>query len=405
VTQRLRIMVATGDSPGHVFPELALTRALRERGHEVFIETTERWRDSVEEAGARMLVVEGIADVLERPTFDQRLVEAARALLGHVRDVDPDIVVCDVGAAAPPLAAEAAGIPTATLMTTVFPVQGRGSPFYPLGLMPARTLAGRLAWRAAAPLARLRGTTRWLRRVPRLLDRVRRELGLPPSGGSLRRITTYGTLSDTLVLVDTFPQLEYPRRWPPHVYVTGPMLFERPISDIELPDGDGPLVLVAASTAQDPERDLLHTAIEALAGEDVRIFATMSRKGARWAGKLAENVRVVDWVSFADVMPHASLVVCSGGHGTVARALAEGLAVLVSPNYGDQPEMGARVTWAGAGLMVPRRLSRPRTLRWAVRRMLRDPGFKARAEELAAWNRENDGAARGAALVERYAPR
>jgi UDP:flavonoid glycosyltransferase YjiC (YdhE family) len=405
VTETLRIVVATGDSPGHVFPEIALTRELRARGHEVLVETTERWRDLFEEAGARALVVAGIAEVLARPTFDHRLVEAARGVLEHLRDFDPDIVVADVGAAAPPLAAELADIPTATLLPSVYPVESPGLPFYGLGLMPARTLAGRLAWRAAAPLTRLRTTTRWLQKVPSLVNQVRDQLGLAPLDGSPDRTTSYGMLSETLVLVHTFPQLEYPRRWPPHMYVTGPMLFERPTSDIDLPEGDGPLVLVAASTAQDPGRDLLHTALDALAAEGVRVLAAIGRIGARWPGPVADNVRVVDWVSLPDVMPRAALLVCSGGPGLVAHALAEGLAILVSPNYGDQPELGARVSWAGAGLMVPNRLSRPGSMRWAARRMLADPRFKARAEELAAWSREHDGAARGAALVERYAPR
>jgi UDP:flavonoid glycosyltransferase YjiC (YdhE family) len=55
--------------------------------------------------------------------------------------------------------------------------------------------------------------------------------------------------------------------------------------------------------------------------------------------------------------------------------------------------------------MLPRRLLRARSLRWAVRRILGEARFQAQAEELAAWSRENDGAERAAELVERYAPR
>jgi len=62
-----------------------------------------------------------------------------------------------------------------------------------------------------------------------------------------------------------------------------------------------------------------------------------------------------------------------------------------------------RVAWAGAGLSLPWRLCRPAPLRWAARRLLHEPGFTAKAGEIAAWGRENDGAARGAELVERLA--
>ena len=64
-----------------------------------------------------------------------------------------------------------------------------------------------------------------------------------------------------------------------------------------------------------------------------------------------------------------------------------------------------RVAWSGAGLSLPWRLCRPAPLRWSVRRSLREPSFAAKAEAIAAWGRENDGAVRGAELVERLALR
>jgi UDP:flavonoid glycosyltransferase YjiC (YdhE family) len=63
-------------------------------------------------------------------------------------------------------------------------------------------------------------------------------------------------------------------------------------------------------------------------------------------------------------------------------------------------ENATRVAWSGAGLMVPRPLLDERPVRWAVRRVLGDPRFSARAKELARWAKENDGAERGADLVE-----
>ena len=96
-------------------------------------------------------------------------------------------------------------------------------------------------------------------------------------------------------------------------------------------------------------------------------------------------------------------MITSGGHGTVARALVEGVPLLVCPAGADQPENGVRAAWAGAGLVLPRRLLGARPLRWSVRRLLADSRFAARAGEFAAWSLENDGARRGADLVERYA--
>jgi UDP:flavonoid glycosyltransferase YjiC (YdhE family) len=102
-------------------------------------------------------------------------------------------------------------------------------------------------------------------------------------------------------------------------------------------------------------------------------------------------------------MAAADLVICHGGHGTVARALDAGVPVLVSPAIGDMAENGARVAWSGTGLMVPHRLLSPRSIRTATRRLLGDDAYSGRAAEIAAWSREHDGATRAASLVEEAA--
>ena len=66
-------------------------------------------------------------------------------------------------------------------------------------------------------------------------------------------------------------------------------------------------------------------------------------------------------------------------------------------------ENAARVAWAGAGVIVPRPLLAPGPLRWAVRRVLADPRFATNAQGIGRWAQGNDGAARGAALVEQHA--
>jgi UDP:flavonoid glycosyltransferase YjiC (YdhE family) len=81
--------------------------------------------------------------------------------------------------------------------------------------------------------------------------------------------------------------------------------------------------------------------------------------------------------------------------------MAEGVPVLVCPAVGDMAETGVRIAWSGVGLMLPRRLTRPGPLRWAVRRILGDGSFSTRAGTIAAWSRENHGAERAADLVER----
>ena len=163
------------------------------------------------------------------------------------------------------------------------------------------------------------------------------------------------------------------------------MPFEVPHPDVELPPGDAPLVLVAPSTAHDSENHLVRTALAALAYEPVRVVATTNRVRPQSPIAVPANAVLVDWLSYSQLMPIAALVISHGGHGTVARALGAGAPVLISPITGDMGETAMRVDWAGAGLSLPWRLCRPGPLRWATRRLLADPSFRARAEEIAAW--------------------
>jgi UDP:flavonoid glycosyltransferase YjiC (YdhE family) len=230
------------------------------------------------------------------------------------------------------------------------------------------------------------------------LNGARERVGLPPLA------EVHGGISRQLAIVATFPQLEYPRHedWP-GMRVTGPLLWEQPFGDVELPPGDGPLVLVAPSTSQDPEHRLVRAALEGLAGERVRVLATTNRREPEEPLQVPANARLVDWVSYARTMPLCDAVVCHAGHGTLVRALASGVPVVACPHAGDMAENAARVRWAGAGVSLPRRFTTPRGVRLAVRRLLAEPRYRQRAAELGDWATRNDGAATAADALEELA--
>jgi MGT family glycosyltransferase len=393
--RELTVLVAAFGDPGHTLPAIALSRALAERGHRVVFETWEKWRDVLHAEGIEFHAAEEyrVFDTGRDPDGGPSAGDAAVALAPLLDELRPDVVVNDILTLAPALAAEKAGVPWATLIPHVFPEHAPGLPFFAFGgaRLP-RTRLGRLAW--AVPLPLLESG---LRQGRRELNGERAKVGLAP----VERF--HGGTSEGLALVATYPQLEYPREWPGHVHVTGPMEFETEYPDVELPDGEGPLVAVAPSTAQDPGCRLVRVALDALADEPVRVVATTNGHTPDEPIAVPANARLYGWVRYSQVLAAADLVVCHGGHGTVARALGAGTPVLVCPAVGDMAENGARVGWAGVGLALPWRLLGERTLRVAVRRLLGDPGFTARAAGVASWARSHDGAARGAELVEEFA--
>ena len=331
----------------------------------------------------------------ERPLKPyEAAVRAARETQPLVRTLAPHAVVADILTVAAGLAAELEGRPWATLVPHVLPTPVPGFPPYSIGTRLPRTRAGASLWRLTEPIVRLGE-----RRGREELNGARTRVGLPP----LPHL--HGGISRELAVVATFPQLEYPRPWDRSVRVTGPLLWEQPFGDVEPPPGEGPLVLVAPSTSQDPRQRMLAAALEGLAGEPLRVLATTNRRPPPEPIPVPANARLVDWVSYARTMPQCDAIVCHAGHGTVARALASGVPVVACPAAGDMAENAARIAWAGAGVALPGRLVGPRGVRLAVRRVLGDRRFAARASAFRRWTERHDGAELAADTVERFADR
>jgi UDP:flavonoid glycosyltransferase YjiC (YdhE family) len=323
----------------------------------------------------------------------QAAVKAARETVEVVSAFDPDVVMADILTVAAVLAAEMDRRPWGTLIPHVLPTPEPGFPPYSIGARLPRTPLGAALWRSTDPLVR-----KGVEQGRDQLNEARRRVGL----SALPWI--HGGISRELAIVATFPQLEYPRtRWEPFVRVTGPLMWEQPFGEVELPPGDDPLVLVAPSTSQDPEQRMLEAALDGLANEPVRVLATYNRRPPPRPLRVPANARLVEWVSYARTMPRCSAVVCHAGHGTLMRSLASGVPVVACPAAGDMAENAARVSWAGVGVSLPRRLVTARGMGLAVRRVLEDTGITRRAGELSRWAAAHDGASAAAEAVEAFA--
>ncbi len=417
-----RVLLGAFGDPGHAFPMIALGRALAARGHHVTLQTWRRWQEHVQAEGLHFAPAPEYhvfpSGGAGSPPLDfyEAVVHATEDTIPLVRELRPHVVVADILTLAPALAAELHGCPRATLIPHVHPHGQPHFPIYSLGARLPRTAAGRAFWRQAQ-----RAVDRGLERGRLELNHTRSRLALP----ALDHV--HGGISRQLALVATFPQLEYPRDsggsgdgsgsgcsggWGPNTHVVGPLMWEPPTRDVELPTGracgvgrDAPLVLIAPSTAQDSQHRLLRTALRGLAHAPVRVLATYNRRLPPRSLPVPHNARVVDWLSYARTMPHCDLVVCHAGHGTLVRALASGCAVVACPAVGDMNENAARLDWAGAGVRVPRRFLTPRVLRLAVERALGERAIRERARELGAWASAHDSGEAAARLVEKLAAR
>ena len=392
----MRLLLGAFGDPGHAFPMIALGRALRERGHDVTLQTAQAWESLVTGEGL------GFAPAPEYPVFPtrERPLKPYQAVLlatdetqPLVDDFQPDVVVHDILTLAPTLAAERAGIKVATLVPHVDPRTAPGAPPYSVGALPARTRIGSRLWESLRP-----ATDKGLMSGRAELNETRRRLGLPPVSH------LHSGLSQALTMVASFPMLEYPRPSEVASHIIGPLMWEPPTDPVALPDGDGPLILVAPSTAQDPDHKLLRASIEGLGRlEGVRVLATWNRRELKGTIDLPANVTLVEWLSYARTMPYCDVVISHGGHGTLVRALASGAVPVVVPAGGDQAENAARVAWAGAGVRVAPRFATARGIRLAAERALAEPALGQRADAFSRWAQSNDSGAKAGELIERLA--
>jgi UDP:flavonoid glycosyltransferase YjiC (YdhE family) len=108
-------------------------------------------------------------------------------------------------------------------------------------------------------------------------------------------------------------------------------------------------------------------------------------------------VKVVRTAPHREILLHADLCITHGGHGTLLKALAQGVPVLCMPMGRDQPDNAARLCAAGAGIRISPRASAPR-IRQSIESMLRDPTYRSAAQTMQARLAEDE--RRGSALSE-----
>jgi MGT family glycosyltransferase len=154
------------------------------------------------------------------------------------------------------------------------------------------------------------------------------------------------------------------------------------------PGREGPFVYVTMGTVagrMEAERAAFRAVVEGLAGLPVRALLTVGRDLPLEAlGEVPAGVRVEQFVPQDQVLPHADAVVCHGGSGTLLGALANGVPVVVTPLFADQPYNGARVAALGAGLSLTPGAPRAPELRDAVSKVLAEGSFRAAARRMAA---------------------
>ena len=389
--KRLLIDLATPPFCGHLHPILGMARRLA-RDYEVRLLTTER---GLARAGG----LPGVAFLSGRDEEIDRIVGGPRPtrsnpftlhaqlranlrLMGQFRaeaaalyrQRPPDLLIADLALPVLGPVAREFGVPWWTSHPSpcvAEALHGEGVPAYLGGLGPRDDLPGRCRDRLGYGLGQL-----FKRTVHALHRREFTALGLPRV---YREDGTEAVYSPECVLGLSWPELEFPRRWPPAFQLVGPVLFTPPGSDPALDFVAGRRhVLVSFGTHLDWWKDQAAEAVQRAAAalpEVVFHFSDGRPEGV--GGRVeSENFRRVAYVPYDRYLPRYDLVVHHAGTGVLSWCLRHGRPSVVLPLDYDQFDYAARLVHAG----LARRLRHLDDLTTAVTEALADDGLRQRCE-------------------------
>ena len=254
-----------------------------------------------------------------------------------LRDLAPDLVVSDVITACGGLAAELLGLPWVELNPHPLYRPSKGLPPLGSGLAPGVGVRGRLRDAVMRAL-----TARSWREGLRQRSAARVEIGLPrrsrPAAAADRHAARAGGAAPGLA--------RRGRR-------RGAAALRADVGGAGGSGRDGPVVVVAPSTAMTGTRGLAELALESLMPGEVlpegsRVVVS------RLAGPMCA---VPPWAVVGlgrqdELLSHADLVICGGGHGMVSKTLLAGVPLVVVPGGGDQWEIANRVVRQGSAQLV-----------------------------------------------------
>ena len=427
-----RILITCWPFVGHLYPQISIAHALRQRGHEVAFYTHNSTRSIVEGEGFTLFPFVNVDDQryeriheLEakvpatqpkrqtisvamrayRDMLADSIPEQVSDLQPILKNWQPDVLVTDPAMWGPILVLwETAGIPVAlssTMMGSLIP--GPDAPPWGPGLPPPRNLRTRMLSRAVE-LA----TDVIAHKMRSQVNQVRARYGLGSMGGSVNAFT--GRLP--LYLIPSLPELDYNRRdQPANVHYIGPCVWTKaagapaPEWLNQLPQ-TRPWVHATEGTAQYQEPFLLRATARGLANSPVEVILTTGHeRDPETLGlePLPANVHVERWLSHEDLLPHCAAVVTTGGPATVMAALKAGVPLLMVPTFWEKSDNAQRVVEAGVGLRMAPRHCTPERVRAAVMRLLEEPSFRQNARRMADLLRKAPGPAHAAELIEKLA--
>ena len=412
------IVVTAVGSLGDLHPYLAIALGLKARGHDAIVATGEYYRRKVLALGLGFRPLRPDSSLLGNPDLTRHFMDPRRGTERAIRDwILPvlresyedtlaasqraDLLVAHPINFATRLVAEKEGI-NGHRPWSVRPVSSRpGSPLLPGYPGPSNALRflGPSLWDLVGRLIK-RATRYWARPWYRL----RRELGLPPTGEDNPLVDGQSPLLHLALFSKWLADKQ--SDWPPQTTITGFPFHDQDGAGVLPPDlarfldeGPPPLVFTLGASAASIAGPFLSKAAAAAHRLGRRAVLMLGDARTRPAS-LPQGVAAFDYAPFAALFPRASALVYPGGIGTTGLAMRFGLPSLVVPLAHDQPDTADRLVRLGVARTIDWRRYSARRVAAQLEPLLEDREYSRRARDLSAHVRQEDGVATACGALE-----
>jgi rhamnosyltransferase subunit B len=404
-----RIVLTTIGSFGDLHPKIAIAFELRHRGHNVMFATHQEYQDKIKALGfefhrmrpdntalndpqemARMMDLQTGTEYVIRNWVCASLHETYTDLMNAAKN--SDLIINGEGVLAARLVAEKLGIPWVLTMLSPLGFLSATDPSIIPGLPAIFQLPGlnAIAQRGIRQLGKVL-TKSWANPVHQL----RQEIGLPALKGNPLIDDKYSPHLVLAMFSSVLAKLQ--PDWAANTVLTGFPFYDgseggaqlSPELDRFLDTGEAPIVFTLGSAAVMAPGQFYE--------ESIKAAKRLNRRAVLLIGKnvppanLSDSMIAVNYAPYSRLFSRACAIVHQGGIGTTAQALQAGRPTIVMPYSIDQPDNAARVERLGTSRTVPRKQYAAERVAQRLDELLENPNYAARAAEVGAIIRAEDG--------------
>lgn len=393
-----QFLFLTIDGGGNIPPVLGLAKRLLQKGHNVTVLTEPCLESPVKSLGLNYISFkeyftrenrkEDICrdwndTVLKKPAVFKNIIFGpakitVKETINALEQTKADVLVVDCLLVPALMAGEYLNIPRVLLFHMPEYMPGKNRPPGVMGLIPGKDMLGKMRDRILGGVF----SKIFNSNLP-LINSIRKELQL----ADLDNLTSLIHQAD-LRMIQTLKSFDFPLEpAPENVRYTGPVLddpdwvgvWENPWQE----EDKRPLVVVSFSTTFQNQATIVMRCIQALAELPVRCLITLG-----WAINLEdvevpEHVKIIRSAPHSKVFPLADLVITHGGHGTIMRALANGLPLICIPMGRDQNDNAAKIVYHGCGIGLSTKSGKNK-IKAAVQKILYTGSYSQKAKAMQA---------------------